>query len=273
MKISLYRNKRIKFSNILGLIVFLLFVALFIPHTLGIYEDHNIFINNIKDDNLEKLQKEITELKKIIEQQNKIIERQEKKILELRIALLELEKKSSIEENDKTNLFFPFIDNGDGTIIDTRSNIMWDKRGGLKPVTYAEALEYCHNSKLGGYNDWRIPEIEELSSLYNSLGMMTGYKATEIKDRTIAPFEWAGKHYWSGTLADKNTPTFTIKYIYIFAGNLGPGKRVISSRDDPPVKKKYIPLDERVITPHESEVRQYGNRSWIRPVRSLKKQQ
>jgi hypothetical protein len=54
-----------------------------------------------------------------------------------------------------------FVDNGDGTITDTRRQIMWQKGDNGKEVTFEEAQKYCKTLRLGGYADWRLPNPEE----------------------------------------------------------------------------------------------------------------
>jgi uncharacterized repeat protein (TIGR01451 family) len=63
-----------------------------------------------------------------------------------------------------------FTDNGDGTMTDNLTGLMWTKNanlpGGYK--TWQQALDYCNNLTLGGYNDWRLPNVNELESLINA---------------------------------------------------------------------------------------------------------
>jgi len=54
-----------------------------------------------------------------------------------------------------------FVDNGDGTVTDTRRKVMWQKGDSGKEVTFAEAQEYCKNLRLGGHADWRLPKPDE----------------------------------------------------------------------------------------------------------------
>jgi hypothetical protein len=54
-----------------------------------------------------------------------------------------------------------FVDNGDGTVTDTKRNIMWQKGDNGKEVLFVEAQEYCRALRLGGYTDWRLPKAEE----------------------------------------------------------------------------------------------------------------
>jgi hypothetical protein len=65
--------------------------------------------------------------------------------------------------------FGKFIDNGNGTVTDTGTGLMWQQ--GISGVyIWQEALSYCENLSLAGYDDWRLPNIHELQSLvdYNS---------------------------------------------------------------------------------------------------------
>lgn len=57
-----------------------------------------------------------------------------------------------------------YIDNGNGTISDTASNLMWEK-GMSGPMTWKEALHYCENLQTAGYSDWQLPNIHMLQTL------------------------------------------------------------------------------------------------------------
>jgi len=63
-----------------------------------------------------------------------------------------------------------FTDNGDGTMTDNLTGLMWTKNANLSnsTMTWDEALDYCNNLTLGGYSDWRLPNINELESLFNA---------------------------------------------------------------------------------------------------------
>lgn len=62
-----------------------------------------------------------------------------------------------------------FIDNNDGTITDRLTGLIWQAQGliGSDFKTWEEALTYANNLELAGYNDWRLPNVHELNSLYN----------------------------------------------------------------------------------------------------------
>jgi len=62
-----------------------------------------------------------------------------------------------------------FIDNGDGTVIDTATGLMWIKdpqAAGLGMTMYwYDAINACENLIYAGHDDWRMPNINELMSI------------------------------------------------------------------------------------------------------------
>ena len=69
------------------------------------------------------------------------------------------------EEGDFPN---DFIDNGDGTLTDRVTGLMWGKECSSKLYQYYGAEKYIsglNNKEFAGYSDWRIPTLEELCSL------------------------------------------------------------------------------------------------------------
>jgi len=58
-----------------------------------------------------------------------------------------------------------FHDNGDGTITDFATGLTWQKADSGKPMEWKEALKYAETLKLGGCDDWRLPNVKELQSI------------------------------------------------------------------------------------------------------------
>jgi hypothetical protein len=60
---------------------------------------------------------------------------------------------------------FPsFVDNGDGTVTDINTGLMW-QQDGSKRIIWKDALAYCESLTLAEYDDWRLPDINELLSI------------------------------------------------------------------------------------------------------------
>ncbi len=61
-----------------------------------------------------------------------------------------------------------FINNGNGTVTDTQTNLMWAAKDNENDIDWDGAKHYCENFSTGGYSDWRMPTINELQSLYDT---------------------------------------------------------------------------------------------------------
>jgi hypothetical protein len=67
-----------------------------------------------------------------------------------------------------------FVDNGDGTVTSKKHGLMWAKTDSMndlkKWVNYQESKDYARElseNKFAGYDDWRLPAKDEMSTLYN----------------------------------------------------------------------------------------------------------
>jgi hypothetical protein len=49
------------------------------------------------------------------------------------------------------------VDNGDGTVTDTETGLMWMKNANNGRMTWDEAMSWAQNLLLAGYDDWRLP--------------------------------------------------------------------------------------------------------------------
>ncbi|MFZ5766252.1 MAG: DUF1566 domain-containing protein [Thermodesulfobacteriota bacterium] len=60
-----------------------------------------------------------------------------------------------------------YTDNGDGTVIDNATGLMWQREDDNSTRTWQQALAYCESLELpeGGYDDWRLPNVKELESI------------------------------------------------------------------------------------------------------------
>lgn len=57
-----------------------------------------------------------------------------------------------------------FVDNGDGTITDLATGLMW-QQGDSTPMNWQGALAYAEGLSLAGHDDWRLPNAKELQSI------------------------------------------------------------------------------------------------------------
>jgi hypothetical protein len=82
------------------------------------------------------------------------------------------------EKTDAAQVLVPlrkgvrFADNQDGTVTDTITGLMWIKNGWrmdfFSALTWQDAMERCDNFRHAGYDDWRLPTIEEWKSVIDA---------------------------------------------------------------------------------------------------------
>lgn len=58
-----------------------------------------------------------------------------------------------------------FTDDGNGTVTDNTTSLMWQKEDDNIKRTWTDAVSYCEVLTLAGYSDWRLPNVKELWSL------------------------------------------------------------------------------------------------------------
>jgi hypothetical protein len=103
------------------------------------------------------------------------------------------------QDANYTGISPSYRDNGDGTISDMNTNLMWSKAVDKSKVSLAEAETIAANMNLGGYDDWRVPNIKELYSLIDFRGytgfspgrMMTSIPANAIPFINTNYFDFA----------------------------------------------------------------------------------
>jgi formylglycine-generating enzyme required for sulfatase activity len=85
-----------------------------------------------------------------------------------------------------------FFDNGNGTITDNFTGLIWQKIQSTNLMTWEEALSYCKTLNLANKTDWRLPNIKELQSLNDPSLSKPSF------NKTYFPNINSG-NYWSST--------------------------------------------------------------------------
>ena len=62
--------------------------------------------------------------------------------------------------------------NSDGIVSDSSTSLEWQDNTSSVQKTWSSAISYCEDLSLGGYDDWRLPNRNELLSIldYNKYG-------------------------------------------------------------------------------------------------------
>lgn len=120
-----------------------------------------------------------------------------------------------------------YTDNGDGTVTDNVTGLMWQQDMGEK-MSYADAVQLVATMNLGEHSDWRIPTIKELYSLANFTGRCMGDDVVDkfidtvyfnqpigdesIGERQIDGQTWSKTHY-VGLTMNRDTTIFGYNFV------------------------------------------------------------
>ncbi|WP_309380130.1 DUF1566 domain-containing protein [Cerasicoccus frondis] len=98
-----------------------------------------------------------------------------------------------------------FTENGDGTVTDSATGLMWQQDDSGAGMIWEDALAYAEDLELGGYTDWRLPNAKELQSILDysrspdttsSAAIDPVFNCTSILNEDYAvDYPW----YWSST--------------------------------------------------------------------------
>jgi hypothetical protein len=125
-----------------------------------------------------------------------------------------------------------YRDNGDGTVSDLNSGLMWVKARGTK-TSWTLATAGAASSRVAGYTDWRMPTIKDLYSLIKFTGVQgpsmtssagyipfidTGYfdflygsGSSTVGDRVIDSQDWSANLY-AGKIMTNQSAAFGVNF-------------------------------------------------------------
>jgi hypothetical protein len=120
-----------------------------------------------------------------------------------------------------------YTDNGDGTVTDNITGLMWQQDMGEK-ITFSGAVQAADSMTLAGYDDWLVPGIKELYSLILFTGRVRGQTAisffidtdyfeqplgdTSRGEREIDAQTWSVTEYVGRTMRNDET-VFGVNFI------------------------------------------------------------
>ncbi len=99
-----------------------------------------------------------------------------------------------------------YTDNGDGTVSDNATGLMWQQSDDGNTRDWENALSYSENLSFGGHSDWRLPSAKELQSIVDyircpdvtsSAAIDPIFSVTTFNDPEGNPGQYG--YYWTGT--------------------------------------------------------------------------
>ena len=80
------------------------------------------------------------------------------------------------------------VDNGNGTVTDTQTRLMWTKNADpFWSLTWDDAMSKCSSYSISGISGWRMPSSDELVALSDAI--KGGHPFTRVQ----------GSYYWSSS--------------------------------------------------------------------------
>ena len=108
--------------------------------------------------NLQK-EKELLEQRKVLEEERQKLETEKKQMASIKPPIPAMSKELRRDGR--------FIAYDNGTVLDTKTNLMWAAKDNGYMIKWSDAKKYCEAYRGGGYTDWRMPTADELAGLYD----------------------------------------------------------------------------------------------------------
>jgi hypothetical protein len=86
-----------------------------------------------------------------------------------------------------------YTQNGNGTVTDHVTGLMWQQGGSYMRLSWEEAITYCQGLSLAGFDDWHLPDAMELGSTIDYS------RQRPTIDTAAFPSTGAEYRYWSST--------------------------------------------------------------------------
>src|SRR3989338_5468335 len=110
-----------------------------------------------------------------------------------------------------------FTDNGNGTVTDNDTGLMWQKEDDDVTRTWESAIIYCEGLSLGSYSDWRLPNIKELESITDATkdnpAIDTTYFPNTNSSSSLAKY-WSSTTYMNDSSSAWSVSYYSNIYMY-----------------------------------------------------------
>ncbi len=99
-----------------------------------------------------------------------------------------------VRADNNGSYFLPeLVENGDGTVTDKVTKLMWIQKVDSGLVDWEESLQYCESLEFAGYADWKVPSNKEAPSIVD-----LRKQKPALDDRIFADTQYKA-FYWTRT--------------------------------------------------------------------------
>lgn len=127
---------------------------------------------------------------------------------------------------------YEILKNGD-VVFDTKTDLMWTRRAIGGEVTWQEAkaiADTANSSRLAGYSDWRLPTVDELSTLLkpNREIALDKHAFPEAHPAGYQPTHWNPAAYWTSEKASEEDEhhderVYVVRFMRMYGRETGTG--------------------------------------------------
>jgi len=95
-------------------------------------------------------------------------------------------------------------------VVHSSANLIWEDSNSTifyTNYTWEDAVSYCEDSHHAGYEDWRLPTLDELKTIVkpttdsNAIAIIDGFNTMEKSDINGEGIDW---RYWTNTVGNSN---------------------------------------------------------------------
>lgn len=124
-------------------------------------------------------------------------------------------------------------DNGNQTLTDTFTGLVWTRHDNLKDVDWGGAKRYCDTLGIAG-GHWRLPDVDELAAIHgdgrdgSTACAPPGWNESEhgpLRCQVSSLFHLTGAAFWSATLRRDSSEAWGVALAY--------GGRISAAVSDP----------------------------------------
>jgi len=105
-----------------------------------------------------------------------------------------------------------FIAYDDGTVLDTKTKLMWAAKDNGSNINWADAKSYCEKYRGGGYDDWRLPTQDELVGLFDGSKSRPAACNQTYKIHVTELIDISCFWLWTSVTHDSSAAVFNFRY-------------------------------------------------------------